>query len=270
MVTDYNAGTEGVDRAVRWDAGGTAATALGTLGTNRVGDGNAIARAINSSGVIVGQADRYDGESFRGSRPVRWDAGSTAPTELDVLDPELPNADIKPAAMAINEHGDAVGVVSRVIDGVYHGSRAALWAAGGTKATELVPLSTAQSGWASSVANSINTAGDVVGSSILYDGANDVGGRAVIWSANEHTPLDLNTLSDAGPSWELVSATAINDNGTIVGWGLYYPDGGPALGFGHEAAFRLDPIPEPSFWGALGIFVVYRAGKLRSYRTPEP
>jgi hypothetical protein len=104
-AVDWGAGTEGVDRAVRWDAGGTIATELGTLGKNLAGDGNANAYGINNAGVIVGNANRFEGNTYLGTRPVRWDAGGTTATELDGLGPYVSDARIDPGACAVNAAG---------------------------------------------------------------------------------------------------------------------------------------------------------------------
>jgi len=61
------------------------------------------------------------------------------------------------------------------------------------------------------------------------DGINDVGqvvGRLISASANlafiyDGTQMiDLNTILPANSGWQLSEATAINNNGQIVGWGL--------------------------------------------------
>ncbi len=75
-------------RAVRWDASGTAATELGNLGTDKGGTTNARAYAINSSGLIVGYADKYDAaaESL-GARAVVWNADGVAIDLNSLIDP---------------------------------------------------------------------------------------------------------------------------------------------------------------------------------------
>jgi probable HAF family extracellular repeat protein len=49
--------------------------------------------------------------------------------------------------------------------------------------------------------------------------------------------IDLNTLIDPASGWTLQYASAINDVGQIVGYGL-----NPS---GQQDAFLLDPVPEP-------------------------
>jgi hypothetical protein len=72
-------------RAARWDAMGTAVTLLGPLNTAPNGEGFSDAFAINSSGLIVGTATRYD-EAFGFStlRAVYWREAVT-PVDLNSL-----------------------------------------------------------------------------------------------------------------------------------------------------------------------------------------
>jgi hypothetical protein len=68
----FNGGYMG-DRAVRWDASGTAATELGILGTDSSGKTYATAYAVNVVGTAVGYSEKYDvSGSNKGSRAVIW------------------------------------------------------------------------------------------------------------------------------------------------------------------------------------------------------
>ena len=73
-----------------------------------------------------------------------------------------------------------------------------------------------------SSAYDINEYNQVVGSSEMLDGSSLVK-HAVLWDQTGSGVTDLNTW--AGNGWVLVSATAINDNGDIVGTG--YKNGQP-------------------------------------------
>lgn len=68
-----------------------------------------------------------------------------------------------------------------------------------------------------SSASDINEYNQVVGSSETLDGSSRVN-HAVLWDQPGSGATDLNTWASNG--WVLVSATAINDNGDIVGTGL--------------------------------------------------
>ena len=101
----------------------------------------------------------------------------------------------------------------------------------------------------STVAAGIDTAGDVVGYG--FGGTDD---DATLWVAGSTTGIDLNAYLDTvdpadGADWILEQANAINDNGQIVGFGLYSPTGDPADGT--QQAFILDAsgltsVPEPT------------------------
>lgn len=65
-------------RAVRWDAGGTAATELGNLGTDASGTTNSYAYSINATGTTVGYAAKYTGGGNVGNRAVAWEPDGNA------------------------------------------------------------------------------------------------------------------------------------------------------------------------------------------------
>jgi probable HAF family extracellular repeat protein len=80
----------------------------------------------------------------------------------------------------------------------------------------------------------INDAGAVVGWSTLGEE-----NRAFIWEKTNETAgiVDLNKLLPEGSGWTLTRATAINNQGQIVGYG--FQTGDP-----NEKAFLLTPIPQ--------------------------
>jgi len=85
----------------------------------------------------------------------------------------------------------------------------------------------------------INAYGVVVGSGYNSDDSS----RAFLWSSVNGLQ-DLNGLIPTGSGWSLQYATAINDNGWIIGSGV-----NPR---GQKHAFLLTPIPEPSTFALLG------------------
>lgn len=87
------------------------------------------------------------------------------------------------------------------------------------------------SGWRSSVANGINTDGDVVGQCGQFNGLF----YACRYRDGQWT--NLNEVIDASSGWSLEEAVAINDSGWIVGLGSRN---------GETRAFLLVPVPEPS------------------------
>src|SRR3954471_5850066 len=108
-------------------------------------------------------------------------------------------------ATGVNDVGQVVGY-SATADGVTH---AFLWQSG--TMTDLGSLSAAGAG---SRANGVNRLGQVVGNSTADDGDT----HAFLWQSG--TMADLNSLIPADSSWVLRDATAINEAGQLVGWGM--------------------------------------------------
>ena len=110
-------------RAVRWNAGGTAATELRNLGTDLSGSTAASASAINSAGTAIGSALKFDasGTGFS-ERAVRWDASGTAATELGNL-----SGYTRTSTDDINDAGIAVGSVQKYDSGNLVAAKAVYW-----------------------------------------------------------------------------------------------------------------------------------------------
>jgi probable HAF family extracellular repeat protein len=112
-------------------------------------------------------------------------------------------------------------------------------------------------GGISSQGNGVNSRGQVVGQSYLgyYDRQ-----HAFVYNAASGM-VDLNSLIDPSLGWELFDATAINDAGTITGYGNVN---------GQEHAFLLVPVPEPASallaWA--GILGLLRPSSRRQRGTP--
>jgi hypothetical protein len=215
----YSNGLDVGERAVRWDASGTAATELGNLGTTTGGLTFSQARAVNSSGTAVGTADRWSVNTNIGQRAVRWSASGTAATELGGLGLFIPNFSTDAAAYAINDAGTAVGYAEKIVNGTTTmGDRAVRWAASGTTATELGNLGTNSSGSATSEADSINSAGTAVGYAEKYNASGtDLGQRAVRWDASGTAATELGNLGVSTNGLTTSRAYEINSAGLAVG-----------------------------------------------------
>jgi probable HAF family extracellular repeat protein len=148
---------------------------------------------INASGTIVGYASLAGGSfhAFAYAGGVISDLGT------------LPGGGSS-QAFGMNDAGVIVGDSS--------GSQqisAVRWSGGTIAGLGQLP------GGSWSMAVDVNSAGDVVGTAKTSAGVQ----RAVLWSGG--TIVDLNTQISAGSGWQLDNAAAINDNGWIVGYGLY-------------------------------------------------
>lgn len=226
--------------AVRWMGGDNLGTLLKGLGTNSAGVTSSSANAINASGDAVGSATKWSGDTSLNDRAVKWAAGETTPIELGNLGTNASKSTISNAT-AINNSGDIAGWALRY-DGAPHstGPRAVRWAAGQTAATELNTLGTNATGFGNSSASGINAAGDVVGTADKYVNNVYVDRHATLWRGGQIGVIDLNDLINPASGWDLNQAQAITDDGVIVGYGNFDPDGaGPILT--RSLAFRLTP-----------------------------
>lgn len=190
------------------------------LGALPGGESRSAASAVNNRGDAAGHSDSSDGE-----QAVFWPMGQ----------PALPLGDLAGGpfgsrALGLNELGQIVGKGTTA-----GGPRAFLWDA----ANGMRDLGVAHAGDSQSFADDVNASGLVVGQSI-GDAA-----VAVLWT-EARGMVDLNTLVDeSAAGWRLLAATAVNDDGWIVGYGL--------ANEGSERAFLLVPIPEPA--GGVGVLI---------------
>jgi hypothetical protein len=236
-------------RAVRWDASGTTATELGASFSEGLGLGisDSTALAINAAGTIVGQAQKTKEGGFDfGPRPVRWDVGSTAPTELGNLGTFHDFA--AGSARAINTSGVIVGSSTKYGFDSYFGERAVRWDASGTTATELGNLGVDGLGYTLSVAVAINDAGSAAGYAEKYTGGTSRGYRAVRWDASGTAATELGNLGTDSVGNSVSIANAINDAGIVVGYAQKYTDGRDRS----FRAVRWDPSGRATELGNLG------------------
>jgi probable HAF family extracellular repeat protein len=209
------------------NTGGTMTDLQGTL--NALGGQapyESAAYAINNNGGIVGTSS---GGSFlySGGTVTRLNAFAD-PTSINdsgqvvgqgqnygqwLLYPGLTLLPLAP--VAINNNGQIVGSAT-------NGSGAALYAGGTLTYLGAVP------GGGSFLPCGLNNNGQVVGYS-------EPNGYASAFLYSGGTMTDLNTLIPPNSRWTLVAATAINDNGSIVGYGTNAT--------GQSDAFLLNPIP---------------------------
>lgn len=216
-------------RAVRWEAGGTAATQLDSLNSDPSSSSDTHANAINDAGTVVGYSEiSINGPTIWGSarRAVRWDAGGTVVTELDYLgnDPVAETAE----AVAINAGGMAIGFSNTGGTNPDGDFCAVRWEAGGTAATALGNLGVSSYGAADTRAFAINDAGIAVGYARKYDAqgqGSTLARRAVYWGL-DNVAVELSSLIHPASGWSyLTYATDISNSGWVTGFGMYDPDG---------------------------------------------
>lgn len=197
-ATSNDASYGWVDHAVRWVNG--ALLDMGTMGGH-----NSYAYSAAEDGRIVGMSFLAN-DSTR--RAYLWISGVFH--DLGTL------GGVNSQAYAINEAGDVVGW-SELITGAPHAFLFRTDANGNvTTRTNLGDL-----GRGHSCAYGINNAQKIVGTS---------SSRAFVW--DNGVMRDLNTLVTGATGWRLDAAWDINDDGQIVGTGVYY---------GFPRAFLLTP-----------------------------
>jgi hypothetical protein len=227
-------------RAVRWDASGTAATDLGSLGTSTFGSTDSRALDINDAGVSVGYARKYAASGVdKGYRAVRWEASGVA-VELGNLGTDSAGY-TNTSAGAINSAGMAVGTVDKydASGAPTGGPRAVRWDASGV-ALELSNPGTSPVAGSSSVYD-INDAGTAVGFIAKIDASHVSRGiRAVRWDASG-AATEMGTLGTDVAGFGDSIAFAINSAGIAIGYANDYDGEGQPLG------------RKPVYWGPDGV-----------------
>jgi hypothetical protein len=202
------------DRAVLWEAGSTVAIELGDIGASSSGYTFCEALGVDAAGNVFGYGNKYAADgTFLGFRPIRWDAGSTAATELDdLLDTERYGHSYP---VATNSFGTIIGTAVKYVGGALVGSRAVRWDAGGVAVTELGSLGSDSAAITHSIASDLNDSGIAVG---------HAGARAVFWGTDA-IAVDLNTLLSPNDAslWSLRYGYGISDTNWITGVGTFDP-----------------------------------------------
>jgi probable HAF family extracellular repeat protein len=156
----------------------------------------------------------------KGYRAVRWDPGSTATKELDVLGHDARGV-ANSGAYVINASGSAAGYSNKYVFGVDKGRRAVRWDVSGA-VTELGNLGVDANGFTNSFASSINDAGTTFGSADKYVAASNMGPRPVRWEASSTTAIELGNLGVDKNGTTLARIHDSNANGVAVGYANKY------------------------------------------------
>jgi probable HAF family extracellular repeat protein len=260
---------------IRHDANGNAqATMWFSDGSaTAMGGANSYALAINNSGTAAG-SQSGDAVRFTGGGAVSLGVGTawSAAYDINSSGGVAGTAQLSSGAFrAFTAPGDGPVSMLGTLGGISSYGQAINsmgWLAGGsTTATgylhaffyasgQMQDLGTL-SGSGNSSAYGVNDSGQVVGYSQIAGG----GSSAFLWSNGQLR--DLNDLIAADTGWRLLEASAINNQGQIVGFGLFN---------GIQRAFRLDVlvpetqgdeggephipdtgIPEPGTWAMMAI-----------------
>jgi len=212
---------------------------LGGLGFDAQGRFNSYAYATDRLGTVVGNANKYgEDRADLGTRPVRWDVGSTVPVELESSGTS-PSGLSFGTAVAISASGAIAGQVTKYLpDGTDVGYRAVRWAPGGTAVTELGHIGTDPAGFTHNYANAINSAGTVVGYGRKHGGSGQMlGFRPIRWDAGSTVATELGHLGLDPSGVTTGRAYDINETGVAVGEIERY-DSGVFVG---TRAVRWDP-----------------------------
>ena len=234
---------------VRWDASGNAVE-LGNLGVRDSNTSFSTLLGGNASGTVIGYSDKIVDNASLGYRAVRWDAGSTTPTELGNLGTNA-SGGTTTTPYAINAAGLIVGAATKYVNGNYIDTRAVRWNAGQTAANELGLVTIPGKTINNSYARAINAGGMSVGfasaASNVYQGQ-----FAVRWDGVTGAPTVLGSIGTASDGVSESAATDINATGTAVGYGLKYRGGSRFDNAGDHAIRWAAGSATPTELGGLG------------------
>lgn len=181
---------------------------------------------VNDAGQVAGKS---------GDHAFLWTPSQPNGSTGSMLDlGSLQGAEGVSQGAAINSLGVVVGQSTTAT-----GERAVLWKpTGNGSGVSIVDLGDLEGGNDFSSAFGVNAANQVVGNSNSADSE-----HAFLWTEAEGM-MDLNSLTDdSGAFWILRFAQSINDQGQIVGWGEFDPDG-PGEQPLVTHAFLLEPIAQ--------------------------
>jgi probable HAF family extracellular repeat protein len=210
----------GNSRAVLFDSSGNNNS---IILDKRQGNPESSCSSINNYGQIVGEISYYNSAGWHSNACLFDPTGNGNNIELGTITDGGDSV-----ANHINDNGQIVGYATNS----FGYCQATLFDPTGNGHN--INLGTlAASGYNASEACSINNKGQIVG--LAYN--NDTWTAVLFDTTGNGNNIDLNTLIDPSSDWNLMLATAINDNGWIVGYAMN------SLGQGE--AFLLTPIPEP-------------------------
>jgi probable HAF family extracellular repeat protein len=180
--------------------------------------GHSTASVLNGAGQVAGNSNYYVGGIPQGQRAFLWSNGTM--TNLGTLSTDA-SGNGASYAQTLNNAGQVAGSYEYYVGGTFLGQRAFLWSNG--TMTNLGDLGTIASGWGSSIATALNSAGQVAGVSNYVVGGTDQGGRAFLWSNGIMT--NLGSLGTEASGYGYSTATALNSAGQVAGVSGYFVGG---------------------------------------------
>ena len=230
------------DRAVRWNASGTAATELGHIGTDSSGDTVVEAQAVNTAGTAVGYAVKYNGGTTSAPAPSAGTPPAPPPRSW-ATSARAAAAGRSASPTTSTRAGTAVGYAEKYSPaGTHLGTRRPLGRLGHRRHRAGQPWHRQQRLTRSAKPYAVNSAGTAVGyaSSTARTARSSAYTRAVRWDASgtAATELgnDINNGISGGVAW------AVNTAGVAVGYGNKFA-GGTFLG---DRAMLWDSTRSPS------------------------
>jgi hypothetical protein len=189
-----------------------------------LGPGSYPMAVVNERGQTVGSSDRYGGSTYLGSSAWLYDGTNTI--EIGLTGPEHTRSDGFRSSdvccgpdQPLNEAGYVIGHSRRYQGAESLGNSA--WLYDGTSTIEIGlagPEHTRSDGYKASGAAALNDAGQVVGTSLRYEGTRELGPRA--WFYNGTTTIEIGLT---GPEYtrsdglQEITPHYLNQSGQVVG-----------------------------------------------------
>ena len=210
-----------------WINNGVTTTRLGFLDARHTQTGgiqNSRADTLTQAGNVFGASTAYDGISEQGETPWYYDGTLGTTTALGYTDPEHTDAGGVQSSELWESHAAGYGLgISNRYDGSGNYNGQSAWLYDGTTTTALgftdAAHTASPSGLRSTSPLSVNSSGQVIGTSSRYNGNSYAGQSAWFYDGATTTRLGFTggIFTNAVDGSEESRAQAINDAGQVVG-----------------------------------------------------